>query len=157
VWGGLHGLYLLVAHAWRAAAERVGVRGRAGLLGRAAGRILTFLAVVVAWVFFRAESFGSAWTLLRGMAGLYGFVPPGDWIPRAAQLLALLVLVWWAPNTQSILARYEPALMPPGLRLEAPAWLCWRPTPAFALAAALLTVWGVLGINRYSEFLYFQF
>ena len=35
--------------------------------------------------------------------------------------------------------------------------LRWRPTRGWAFAMAFVTVWGVLGINKLSEFLYFQF
>ncbi|MCZ6992423.1 hypothetical protein OH407_24135, partial [Salmonella enterica] len=34
------------------------------------GRLLTFLFVVVAWVFFRAESFGQAMVVLKGMVNI---------------------------------------------------------------------------------------
>jgi D-alanyl-lipoteichoic acid acyltransferase DltB (MBOAT superfamily) len=156
-WGGLHGLYLLIAHVFRAAMTRVGLSGRFGFLGRGLGCGTTFLAVVVAWVVFRAESLGSAWTILSGMMGRYGVLWPEDWMRPFTQLALLLALVWWAPNTQSIMGRFDPALLAPGLELEAPYWLQWRPSRAFAVALAIITIWGVLGINRYSEFLYFQF
>ena len=71
-WGALHGVYLTVNHWWR------NLRGgrRPGLIGRAAGWTLTFLAVVVAWVFFRADTFHGALAVLRGMAGANGIVLP---------------------------------------------------------------------------------
>ena len=37
---------------------------------RVSAWLLTFVAVVVAWVLFRAESFAAAITVLRGMAGV---------------------------------------------------------------------------------------
>ena len=74
IWGGLHGAYLGVNHAWRA------WRGEAvshSLPARIGSQALTFLAVVVAWVFFRAESLDSALVILSGMAGLAGGIPLG--------------------------------------------------------------------------------
>ncbi|MGR9085495.1 MAG: MBOAT family O-acyltransferase [Gammaproteobacteria bacterium] len=70
-WGGLHGIYLAVNHAWRGFKERMawndgGVRSRFG-----AG-VLTFAAVVVGWVFFRSENLASAFDMVRGMFGLNG-------------------------------------------------------------------------------------
>lgn len=63
VWGALHGSYLIVNHAFRA------VAGEGGGLPRAAcGLILTWLAVVVGWVVFRAESMHVAWSILTAMA-----------------------------------------------------------------------------------------
>jgi hypothetical protein len=71
VWGGLHGLYLQVNHAWR---HVLGKSPRlAGGLARCPRCVavcswaLTFLAVVTAWVFFRAESFSGAAHMLEGM------------------------------------------------------------------------------------------
>jgi alginate O-acetyltransferase complex protein AlgI len=69
-WGGLHGLYLMLDHGWRAwlgaaAIERL-ARRRAYT---AAAWALTMLAVIVGWVFFRAESFAGAMRLLSAMAG----------------------------------------------------------------------------------------
>jgi alginate O-acetyltransferase complex protein AlgI len=64
LWGGLHGLYL-VAHGqfrWK--------------LPATAGRALTLLAVVVAWVPFRASGLDATGAMLRGMAGLNGIALP---------------------------------------------------------------------------------
>jgi len=70
-WGALHGLYLTVNHAWRRR------RGKAvSRWGRAGAWALTFLAVVVAWVFFRADSFPAALAVLSGMTGANGVVLP---------------------------------------------------------------------------------
>src|SRR3954454_6222742 len=55
IWGGLHGLYLIVNHVWRATKLRHGWRD-GGRYARIGGGALTFIAVVVAWVFFRADS-----------------------------------------------------------------------------------------------------
>ncbi|MEE9543666.1 MAG: MBOAT family protein, partial [Thermodesulfobacteriota bacterium] len=73
-WGFLHGVYLAINHGWRMA--RRSLLGhdleKSTLAGRVTGTIITFLAVVVSWVFFRADSFTSALGILRGMAGLNG-------------------------------------------------------------------------------------
>jgi D-alanyl-lipoteichoic acid acyltransferase DltB (MBOAT superfamily) len=64
LWGGLHGLYL-VLHArfpWR--------------LPAVAARTLTLLAVVVAWVPFRASGLSATMAMLRGMAGCNGIALP---------------------------------------------------------------------------------
>jgi len=72
VWGTLHGLYLTINHAWRK--HRGSAPGTAA--SRAGSWALTFLAIVVAWVFFRAASFAGALAVLRGMAGANGVVLP---------------------------------------------------------------------------------
>src|SRR5262249_13242388 len=64
VWGGLHGLFLVVEHALRARRTTPSAPTVAGDLVRIA---LTFTLVLVAWVFFRAASLHDAFTLLRTM------------------------------------------------------------------------------------------
>jgi alginate O-acetyltransferase complex protein AlgI len=137
LWGGLHGLYLVINHGWHELKGRLGW-GEGGRLAKFTGGGITFLAVVVAWVFFRADSFVSAWTLLSGMAGLNGVSLPVTIQSRVASLagefvslhlvfkglapstsvspvgvslsIAMgLALVWLFPNVQQILANYRPA------------------------------------------------
>ena len=113
-WGLLHGLYLIVNHLWRG----LGLQASSGwtaMLGRRAGLLLTFLAVSVAWVFFRSEGFGAAVTMLRGLVGAGGGVafavetPLMDGIFVWTRLLAMLFLAFCLPNTQELLARFAPA------------------------------------------------
>src|SRR5437868_11510273 len=54
VWGALHGVYLCTNHAWNNYGPAVAPRF--ARLTNLAAFILTFLSVVVAWVFFRADS-----------------------------------------------------------------------------------------------------
>ena len=68
VWGGLHGLYLAINHAFRAAlGERLCESLSTRKLWQVCAWALTMLAVVVAWVFFRAETLGGAWRMLGSM------------------------------------------------------------------------------------------
>lgn len=70
LWGALHGAYLMVNHAWRGV---LGSRVRyldEQRIYRWASWVLTLLSVVVAWVFFRAETVESAGLIIRSMAGL---------------------------------------------------------------------------------------
>ena len=64
-WGGLHGLYLSVERALRQRFSNY----RPGPLVFVALGLLTYTLVNVTWVFFRAKTFGKAWSVLRGMAG----------------------------------------------------------------------------------------
>ena len=71
VWGALHGLYLMVNHGFRAAVGAVRHHRWAELAAyRHASWALTLLAVLVAWVFFRAESLAGAVRVLTAMVGL---------------------------------------------------------------------------------------
>ena len=69
-WGGLHGVFL-AAHRWSQTSPPEGAsfapRGRASM--SVAG---TFMAVHLAWIFFRAPSFETAFHYLAGIASLRG-------------------------------------------------------------------------------------
>ncbi len=183
VWGGLHGLYLAINHAWHALRRRLGHDPRSSTRGgRALACLVTFTAVVVAWVVFRSDSLDTAWTLLRAMAGMNGFALPDVWLARWGELgpwlnahgvefsdsrglvraglvnwiVILLAICWLAPNTQQIMARFEPALNIP--RDSMPArLLAWRPTAAIALITMAVAFTAIINLHRHSEFLYFQF
>lgn len=71
IWGVLHGLYLVVNHGWRAFRAQIPLRDSPP--ERALGLLLTFGAVVVGWVFFRAASLEGAGRMLYAMSGLSGF------------------------------------------------------------------------------------
>ena len=76
-WGGLHGFYLVVQNAWSTLLMSLGFDARnAGQVRRVLGTALTFLAVVVGWVFFRAESFSSGVSLVESMFGFNGLQLP---------------------------------------------------------------------------------
>lgn len=71
LWGALHGAYLVVNHAFGALVQRLGLAAR--LQGSkafaCASWSLTALAVIVAWVFFRAETMPGALRMLQAMSG----------------------------------------------------------------------------------------
>src|SRR5204863_9837272 len=78
-WGGCHGLYLVVNHRWREATGRVHPRGRSG---RILGWVITFFAVTLAWVLFRADSFDAAMIFFKAMAGQSGLTLPTDYAAK---------------------------------------------------------------------------
>lgn len=78
LWGGLHGLYLLINNQWRSFRQRVlghDLQQHSPWSQRLSW-LLTFLAVVVGWVIFRAENMTVAWAMLKGMAGGNGLALP---------------------------------------------------------------------------------
>lgn len=78
LWGGLHGIFLVIHQSFR----RLG-----GWLPALPAQALTLLAVIVAWVPFRADGLPATQAMLRGMAGLDGIVLPRK-IIEAMPLLA---------------------------------------------------------------------
>jgi alginate O-acetyltransferase complex protein AlgI len=77
IWGGLHGFYLIINHQWRNLKQRLNW-SNGGMWSNLAAGMLTFLAVVVGWVFFRADSFSSAIIMLQGMSGMNGVSLPAS-------------------------------------------------------------------------------
>ncbi|MGK5030055.1 MBOAT family O-acyltransferase [Janthinobacterium sp. MDT1-19] len=173
IWGGLHGLYLVLQQAWQRAFGAARTRWWPS--------VLTFLAVMLAWIFFRAPDVSTAWdiagalvgangvSLPRGLAShatslaQWGMHPAFDgirWIelagPGLPVLLGAMLLAFRAPNTQEIFFLYEPAIE----RIFQPAgrWsFIWRPTRRWSVGFAVLFVACIFGMNRVTEFLYFQF
>jgi D-alanyl-lipoteichoic acid acyltransferase DltB (MBOAT superfamily) len=174
VWGALHGLYLVVNHVWRALRRRLG-RGAETSTGleRRLGQAITFVAVVVAWVFFRSEDLGTAVRVLLAMlggngldlppslAGLWPGLPvasgPVDSVAALGVSAVLLAIAWFAPNTQELTGYVGPegayaveeAPRPPAVR--------WQPSAAWAVAVGCLFGIALMMMWKVSEFIYFQF
>ena len=164
VWGALHGIYLVINHAWRSLPSRArnvdavsAIRVASAMF---ASRVATFLCVSVAWVFFRANDLGAANNMLRGMLGLSGLpvhTPAGATqrllvrsLPEFTTLfLAAGVLVWAMPNTRQIADRLERALDDPAAGV-----FYLRMVPA---TAGVVLALAVLAMRQISTFLYFQF
>jgi D-alanyl-lipoteichoic acid acyltransferase DltB (MBOAT superfamily) len=165
IWGGLHGLYLLANHGFRAFRRRVaaptGARGSHA--GRLAGRVLTLLSVVTAWVIFRAESLDAATRILAAMAGagpgaapvaLQAWPDPGGWLLLGGSAAIALV----GPNSQQIFrAVYRSPAADPRSRIPEDRGPRWRPSPAWAVALGLLAAFALAAVPGATEFVYFQF
>jgi alginate O-acetyltransferase complex protein AlgI len=108
-WGALHGLYLVINHAWRHATQDLRPALDNSRWYGVACLVLTFFVVVLAWTFFRAVGFPSAWGMLGGMLGLQGFVLPAGG-GRFPILLVLVGAVWLLPNSLQIVAGFNSTL-----------------------------------------------
>ncbi|WP_120995497.1 MBOAT family O-acyltransferase [Stutzerimonas urumqiensis] len=162
VFGLLHGLYLVVAHGWRAYKVRQGWRVDSDNPAHVIAAVgLTFLCVVVAMVFFRAADVPAALALLAGMIGLSEHSTHFD-KSDFLTLAFLLGFVWTAPNLQQWMNRFA-------IALDAhvhPHWLerwmpftGWQPAPAIGFGIGLLGFFALaLAFSvAPTEFLYFQF
>ncbi len=77
LWGGLHGIYLVINSQWRAIWKKWrGDRQSHPGWSRVIGGGITLIAVIVAWVFFRANNLDTALLLLQGMMGGNGVSIP---------------------------------------------------------------------------------
>jgi len=174
IWGALHGAYLLINHAWRA----LGPPDRPCHALAAAGYwTLTFLSIVFAWVFFRADNVDAALNMARGLSGLNGFELEAShrgYFGPLAPLLESAGIVF-APSTAIRLSAAPWIACLLGICLLLPnsqAWLWgqggtgtrhgllplnWRPTAVCGLLFGALASYAIGLIGRPSEFLYFNF
>jgi D-alanyl-lipoteichoic acid acyltransferase DltB (MBOAT superfamily) len=166
-WGALHGVYLMINHGFRAACRRwQWVPGGLGVAGTLAAGALTFAAVTIGWVIFRAESFAAAWVMLQGMFGATGishrkvFAESGLADDNLIPILLALLAVWLLPNTQQFMRLCDPAPnIVPAPRGPA-SWLVWRPEAWWSclpIAAGFAAAVIAMSAGHVSEFLYYQF
>jgi D-alanyl-lipoteichoic acid acyltransferase DltB (MBOAT superfamily) len=149
VWGALHGACLCVNHAWSNYGPTVAPRlARAA---NAAAFVLTFVSIVVAWVFFRADSISSATFVLARMADPTNIVFGRGEMANAMFIAGYAAIAWFAPNTQEIMG-YDHKNRVVGENLNG-----WLRRPGFLYVAAATLAFGVLGISQHSEFIYFRF
>lgn len=159
LWGGLHGLYLSVNHAFRRATKGRHAPRALRLPLHVASVALTFAATSLAWIVFRAPDLAAAGNVAGGLIGL-GHSTVVSFSPLAAATLLLLgVIVWLMPNSMELMWRYQPALPSPYPNQPVlPARrLSWAPTPLNAAAYGLLCLVAVLALSNLKPFIYFQF
>jgi alginate O-acetyltransferase complex protein AlgI len=149
IWGVLHGLYLCINHAWNNYGPAMAPRFKH--VANLAAFVLTFLSVVIAWVFFRADSVSSALSILSKMADPTHIVFGRGEIAYSAFIVVYAALAWLAPNTQAIMG-YDHEARKVGEGLDH-----WRLRPVFLYATAAVLAFGILGIQQHSEFIYFRF
>ena len=154
-WGAMHGVFLAVNHVWQTLTANWNFH-REGFIYRTAAQGLTFVLLVLAWVVFRAESFDAALNVYRGMAGLGGALTPIEFGNGVGWIAVAGTVCWALPNTVQWLGDYRPGLT--GVESSSVFPLMkWKPTPAWALAVLVLSIWSLLEMTSVSEFLYFQF
>jgi D-alanyl-lipoteichoic acid acyltransferase DltB (MBOAT superfamily) len=169
IWGALHGAYLAVNHAWR----HVYKSARGGAAGAFAARVLTFLCVVVAWVFFKANSVGDALHVLRAMFGVGGIVMPEGMMAASShvrlvhEVYAYADAAWWvaglflismfAPSTQQMMRRFRPALDAAEVEPFRYGFVEWKPSALWAVVVFSLFCAVQYKMGGPAEFLYFNF
>jgi alginate O-acetyltransferase complex protein AlgI len=157
VWGALHGIYLVVNHLWRdAVTVRLPQAIASSLLYRVLCWAVTFLAVVHAWVFFRATSLNAAIGVLKGMWSMQWWAhsavlaEAGLDLRRSVWLCAVLIAcAALLPNTNSMGERLRSVL-----DARATVW-----SYVLGAALALIVLLGLVNALRgsVSPFIYFNF
>jgi alginate O-acetyltransferase complex protein AlgI len=134
IWGALHGALLAINHFWR----RLGIA-----MPTLVCWALTFLTATIAWIFFRAATFGRAWAILRAAAGLNGIALGTRYESLSGhqfvRILIGLAIVLLAPNRQTIM-EWE-----------------WASDYLYAGVFAVLTTVCLLSMANPPAFIYFQF
>ena len=171
IFGLLHGLYLTINHAWRVFGPRAAATPRPLPLTvtiAAVQALLTYLAVLVGQIFFRASSAASALKILGAVAGLHGIDATGADLPdpdihvghaqwlHAARLAGLFAVIWLLPNTQQLLANFSPTIT----KFNAGSQRVWRWQPTLGWAVAIVLLFFAALSTRLGDparFLYFQF
>jgi D-alanyl-lipoteichoic acid acyltransferase DltB (MBOAT superfamily) len=157
-WGGLHGLFLLVNHAW----EQTALSGRLAKFGawRFIAHALTLACVVFAWVPFRIGDLGMAVNIWMAMLGI-GAGKPMVWTmvgPRgvvaAVILMAAAIIL---PNALEIMVRIGTAT--PGYPASEirSSWLRWAPSLRWAIILGSAFGAALVKMNDASDFIYFHF
>jgi alginate O-acetyltransferase complex protein AlgI len=186
IWGGVHGIFLVICHGWIALRQSLGLKPR--FFSAWGGVLLTFIAVVIAWVPFRAENISAAQLILDGMMGLNGVTLPihyaqllGGAVARLSEfgisfgamtaygggiqllwIAGCFAFVWVLPNTQELFRFNRPALVVLGQHYcldGLPKWLAWAPSRTSGTVIGLLMAYlCFLAIQgNPGEFIYFKF
>lgn len=144
VWGALHGFYLTVNHWWQKHQRRP--------FPAWLGYGITFVAVIIAWVFFRANDVGQAFDLLTAMAGLQnvGLLTLAIFDDLTGLMVTLAVaaaLAFGAPSAHHTAMRLVTTGTP------SPRLTAWY---AFAGILAACSLFPLYSSGSYA-FIYFQF
>lgn len=178
IWGSLHGVFLAINHGWRSLRQRLGHDvEHSSRPGRFLSRMVTLVAVIGAWVFFRAADLETAFRVLKGMAGIHGVSLPRGMAENSPFLAkwgflfngltptlgispstmtfyisVALVIALFGPNTMEIINNDGPTRSPVGEK-----FFHWRPSPRWAVLIGVGAAFSVMALSQVSEFIYFQF
>ncbi len=175
VWGGMHGLYLWLNHLWRDHSP--------WRLPHFLGVGLTFFAVLIAWVPFRASSWDCSVLIWHSMLGSHGLILPlhyqalmpevlREWFNvlgvtfgalsvygggmQLLQMSILFGIVWFLPNTQQYMSASNSCLLLTPTRRTR---LQWKPSLMTGIAGGVIGAYLMLLAlqGTAGEFIYFQF
>jgi D-alanyl-lipoteichoic acid acyltransferase DltB (MBOAT superfamily) len=139
-WGGIHGVGLCLER-WRASRPGYVERPSTGWR-RAWQRLLTFHVVCLAWIFFRSDSFSSAWEMIEGLFTQWGQ-------PSSLVTTGVLAAIAAGIGSQYLPERVPREVMARFSRLNVVG-------QAAVLAVALLLT-HAMGPEGVAPFIYFQF
>ncbi len=148
IWGAYHGMILALCYVWKSAAPNLRQRLSALAIYRVACLVMTFLIVMLGWVFFRANDLQQALLLVgrlvnlpAAMVELQQAVAQGNYLPLAT-IVTMLMLCFSGPwVVQKVQA----------MRATLPYWC-----KASAAYGMVCLTW-VMAASDAVPFIYFQF
>ena len=158
-WGFLHGLYLCINHLWR----KLKIP-----MPKTLAWLITFAAITVAWIFFRAPDIARALSILESMLGLNGFYA-ADWLVNIFNGLGFSGVHAFAELKRPIIMAAYLGKNAIFIMLLFVVVLCFRnsneivkarlkiPQIRYAIFYGLCFAIAIGYFFRVSEFLYFQF
>jgi len=186
LWGGLHGAFLTINNLWRSTKiqslfEPLKIPDR---LAASLSILVTFLSVAFAWVLFRAESFGGAIRVYKGLLGINGihllveyleqfnsffdigyalaihglqFIQMDMFIDLQGKVLFLVavIIIWGMPNTHEI---FHPDCMGmPESKSPLKNWFSFQFSYRWLAFVSMAFLLSIKFLYRVSEFLYYDF
>lgn len=150
-WGAMHGVGLMINHQWR----RLHIR-----LPKVLNWSMTFLYVMLLWIFFRAESFQDAWNIIHAMTDIQGFaLPLGGKFEELFGSFDITFVNWMIryPLEKSILLLL--VLCIALIKMKNPIEYAreFRANKKWLLITLFFAIMVLYKMNVYTEFLYFQF
>lgn len=152
IWGAIHASLITANHAarlWLPLLDRM-----QGPVAGAIKQAALLAAVMIAWVFFRADGLAAAKAVIGGLLEPVGAFEPDPYVLALMAFAAALAL--FAPNALDV-AGYVEALDKPLPRKTAPGARILRPTPMAATATAIMLAAGLAVAWRPAIFIYFNF
>jgi alginate O-acetyltransferase complex protein AlgI len=130
IWGGLHGVLLIINHAWR----KMEI-----VLPKVVNWAATFLCVTILWVIFRADTVHDAVAVLISMGDISTIVYMDENTRKHLLVLIVSVIALTAiPNPLVMLRKFQPNVK----------WLS---------VTVIIMIITLYKFSRISDFLYFQF
>ena len=155
IWGFLHGILNCLNRGLKKYWEKVWVAIR---------WVLTFAAVNILWVIFRADSVGQAFVLIKKMIQIKGF-QIGDWLTESFDLIEFVLV------ERLLGIYYEYIEKIPGFHMWCFFLLAlgivliaknssekvFKPTITRSVGTIIMMMWSILSLSGISVFLYFNF
>lgn len=145
VWGCIHGIFICINHVWRKTKI---------ILPKALCWFLTFNAVNIAWIFFRAEDISSAFSIINTMFDISKFyLPHSNSMAKYIADFGLEKTIFDLKDTCRLIL---PLLILSVIRFNKNIVERYN-TIITATVCVAIFIYCILNFSKISEFLYFQF